>query len=327
MKAAVYERYGPPNVVEVFDVPDPVIKDNEVLIKIRAATVSSGDWRIRSLDVPFGFRTLTRLIFGISRPRQPILGTELAGEIAAVGHAVRKFQVGEKVFAFPGVSGGCHAQFRAMPENGRIAPMPANLSYEEAASLCFSGTTALQFLQDKAKLQPGEKVLIIGAAGAVGSAAVQLAKHFGAHVTGVCSGANADLVRSLGADTVIDYTRDDVTKSGDTFDIIMVTAGSMPYSLCKGLLNEGGRLLLVVAGLGDTLGAPLATLGRNKKVISGPVAECVDDLFTLKALAESGAYRPVIDSVYPLDRIVEAHTRVDSGHKRGSVVVTMPHSH
>lgn len=326
MKAAVYERYGPPDVVEVRDVEKPTINDNQVLIKIRATTVSSGDWRARSLEVPFGFRLISRLVFGVFGPRKMILGTELAGDIETVGKDVRRFKVGDAVFAHPGIGGGCHAEYRAMPEDGAIALKPANLSYEEAASLCFGGTTALDFLKINGNIQPGEKVLVIGASGTVGSAAVQLAKHFGAHATGVCSTANVELVKSIGADNVIDYTKEDFTKSGQTYDIIVVAAGAMPYSRCKDSLKEKGRLLLIVAGLPEMLQIPWAMLTSSKRVFAGPAAERPEDLAVLKELAEAGAFRPVIDRVYPLERIVEAHARVDTGHKKGSVVITLEDS-
>jgi len=287
MKAAVYERYGPPDVVEVKEVEKPAIKDNEVLIKIRATTVSSGDWRVRSLNVPFGFRLISRLMFGFFRPKQPILGSELAGDIETVGKDVTKFKVGDAVFAQPGTSLGCHAEHRAMPEDGSIALKPARLSYEEAAALSFGGTTALDFLKTKGNIQRSEKVLIIGASGTVGSAAVQLAKHFGAEVTGVCSTANLELVTSIGADKVIDYTKEDFTKNGATYDIILVAADTMSFSNCKGSLNENGRLLMVVAGLPEMAQIPWAALTSSKKVFAGPAAESAQDLLVIKELAEA----------------------------------------
>ena len=323
MKAAVYERYGPPNVVEVKEVEKSAIKDDEVLIRIRATTVSSGDWRVRSLDMPLGFGLLARPILGFFGPRQPILGAELAGDIEAVGKDVTKFKVGDAVFAFPGASLGCHAEYRAMPEGGAIALKPASLSYEEAAALSFGGTTALDFLKTKGNIQRGEKVLVIGASGTVGSAAVQLAKHFGAEVTGVCSTANLGLVTSIGADKVIDYTKEDFVKNGKTYDIIFDAAGTTSFSHCKGSLNENGRLLMVLAGLPAMAQIPWAALTSNKKVFAGPAAESVQDFFVIKELAEAGAFKPVIDRYYPLEQIVEAHAYVDTGHKKGSVVITV----
>ena len=209
MKAVVYTKYGPPNVVALAEVPKPAPKVHEVLIRIHATTVTTGDWRARSLEMPPGFGLLARLVFGVFGPRKSILGTELAGEIEAVGKAVTRFKPGDQVFAFTGASYGCHAEYRTISEAGMIALKPANLSFEEAAALSFGGTTALSFLQGKGGIKRGDKVLIVGASGGVGTAAVQIAKHFGAKVTGVCSTANLELVRSIGADKVIDYTKED----------------------------------------------------------------------------------------------------------------------
>jgi NADPH:quinone reductase-like Zn-dependent oxidoreductase len=323
VRAAIYERYGPPDVVEVKEVPKPTIRNNEVLIKIRATTVSSGDWRVRSLNMPTGFGLLARPMLGFFHPRQPILGSELAGDIEAVGKDVTKFKVGDAVLAFPGVGLGAHAEYRAMAEDGAVALKPANLSYEQAAALSFGGTTALDSLKTKGNLQRGEKVLIIGASGTVGSAAVQLAKHFGAEVTGVCSTANAELVTSIGADKVIDYTKEDFTKNGETYDIILVAAGTAAFSRCKGSLNEYGRLLMVVAGLPEIAQIPWAALTSNKKVFAVHAAESLQDLLVIKDLAEAGTFKPVIDRHYPLERIVDAHAYVDTGHKKGSVVITV----
>jgi len=323
MKAAVYERYGPPDVVEVKEVAKPTIKDDEVLIKIRATTVSSGDWRVRSLNMPFGFGLLARPVLGFFGPRQPILGSELAGDIEAVGKKITKFKIGDAVVAFPGASLGCHAEYRAMPEDGAVALKPTNLSYEQAAALSFGGTTALDFLRTKGRIQPAEKVLVLGASGTVGGAAVQLAKHFGAQVTGVCSTANLGLVTSLGADKVIDYTKEDFTKNGETYDIILVAAGTASFSRCKDSLNDNGRLLMVLAGLPEIAQIPWAALTGGKRVFAGPAAESVQDFLAIKELAEAGAFKPVIDRSYPLEQIVEAHAYVDTGHKKGSVVITV----
>jgi NADPH:quinone reductase-like Zn-dependent oxidoreductase len=322
MRVAAYERYGPPDVVQLIEVEKPTPRDGEVLIRVRATTVNSADWRVRSLDVPDGFRLLSRLFFGYSKPRQPILGTELAGTIEAVGAGVTKFKVGDDVFAFSGVHMGCHAEYKCMPEDGQVVPKPKNISYDEAAALSFGGTTALSFFR-RAKLQRGETVLVNGASGAVGVALVQLAKHFGAEVTAVCSGANAELVRSLGATRVIDYTKEDFSKNGETYDVIVDTAGTAPFSRCQGSLKGGGRLLLILAGLGETLRAPWISLWGDKRVIAGPASEDVDDLRLLAELTSADKFRPVIDRRYPFDQIVEAHRYVDTGRKRGSVVVTL----
>jgi NADPH:quinone reductase-like Zn-dependent oxidoreductase len=323
VRAIVYSRYGPPDVVRLSDVPTPVPKANEVLIRIRATTVTTADWRARSLEMPPGFWLMGRAVFGFSGPRKQILGTELAGDIAAVGSAVTRFKPGDQVFAFTGASYGCHAEYRVMPETGPIALKPANLSYEQAAALSFGGTTALSFLRDKGKVKRGDKVLIVGASGGVGTAAVQIARHFGAEVTAVCSGPNAELVRSIGANKVIDYTKEDFTKSGATYDIIFDTTGSMSMARCEQSLVQGGRLLLVLASLAQTLGLERASKASGKRVIAGVASERVEDLRLLASLAEAGEFTPVIDQVFPLENAAEAHARVDSGRKRGNVVLTV----
>ena len=322
MRAAIYRSYGPPEVVSVEDIAKPVPKPDEVLIKVHATTVSSGDWRARSLSMPPGFGPIAPLAFGMRRPRQPILGTELSGEIEAIGASVTKFKIGDAVFAFPSFAMGAHAEYRAMPECGRIALKPRNLSFREAAALSFGGVTALQFLRDRAKLRNGDKVLVIGASGAVGSASVQLAKHFGAEVTGVCSGANADLVRSIGADRVIDYTQEDFTNAGDQYDVICDTMGVTSFAACKHALKAGGRLLLVASGLAQVLSAGAKPDGKS--VLAGAGNTKVEHILFLKHLAETGKFRPVIDRCVPLERIAEAHRRVDTGRKAGSVIVLMP---
>jgi NADPH:quinone reductase-like Zn-dependent oxidoreductase len=262
------------------------------------------------------------LVFGITKPRQPILGTELAGEVASVGSGVRQFKVGDPVFAFSGVRMGCHAEYICLPENGPVVSKPPNLTYDEAAALSFGGTTALDFFR-RGNLRRGETVLINGASGGVGTAAVQLAKFFGADVTGVCSTANMALVKSLGAAHVIDYTKEDFTQSGDTYDVILDTAGTAAYARSKGSLNDGGRLLLVLAGLPDMLPIPWVSLTSRKKIIAGPAGEHREDLRFLAELAQAGAYRPVIDRRYPFQQMAAAHHYVDTGRKRGNVVVTL----
>lgn len=323
MKAAVYHRYGSPDVVEIADVPRPGLGTNDVLVKVRATTVTAGDWRLRSATIPRGFGVLLRLAFGIFRPRKSILGTELAGEVEAVGQSVRRFAPGDKIFAFRGARLGCHAEYVAIREDEAIAPMPGNLSFGEAAALSFGGTTALYFLRDRARIQPGQRVLVNGASGGVGSAAVQLAKHFGAEVTGVCSAANAQWVRSLGADRVIDYAKEDFTQARETFDIILDTVGNCSFHRCKPVLAQGGRLLLVVATLGQTVGALVWPSRSGRKVLGGVAPGRTEDLLLLRALAEAGAFKPVIDRTYPFERIVDAHAHVDSRRKKGNVVIAL----
>ncbi len=328
MRAYTYDRFGPPEVLQSRELPKPVPGGHEVLVRIHATTVTAGDWRVRSLELPRGFGLLSRLALGFSRPRQPILGAELSGEIEAVGEAVTRFQVGDPVFGFTGTRMGCHVEYRCLPEEGHgrkdeaVAIKPANLSHEEAAALSFGGTTALSFFR-KAKLKRGEKVLVVGASGGVGTAAVQLARHLGAHVTGVCSAANLELVRSIGADRAIDYAKEDFTRNGERYDVIVDTAGTAPFSRCEGSLTEGGRLLVVLGTLPEMLRAPWVSLTSTKKIIGGVASWSVEDLRLLASLAEAGHYRPVIDRRYRFDEMVEAHRHVDTGHKRGNVVVTV----
>jgi NADPH:quinone reductase-like Zn-dependent oxidoreductase len=325
MKAIVYERYGPPEVLQLKEVEKPTPRDNEVLIRTHATTVTSGDWRVRSLNLPSGFGLIARLMFGISKPRQPILGIELAGDIESVGTQVSKFKVGDPVFAFSDFSMGCHVEYKCMPENGAVALKPHNLSYDEAAALSFGGTTALSFFK-RAKLQHGERVLINGASGAVGTAAVQLARHLGADVTGVCSTANWELVKSLGATRVIDYAKEDFTRNGETYDVIVDTAGTAPFSRSKGSLKKGGRLLLVLVGLPAMLQAPWVSMTNSKRIIAGPASGRAEDLRFLAKLAEAGEFKPVIDRRYPFEQIAEAHRYVDTGRKKGNVVITLKHN-
>ncbi|KEF41618.1 MAG: Zn-dependent oxidoreductase [Cyanobium sp. CACIAM 14] len=320
MRAIVYDRYGPPEVLRLKEIEKPAPKANEVLIRTHVATVTSGDWRVRSLAVPAGFGLIMRLVFGISKPRQPILGTELAGVVESVGRDVRAFTPGDRVFAFSDAGMGCYAAYKCMPDDGAVAHMPSNLSFEEAAAISFGGTTALHFLR-KARLQGGEKVLINGASGGVGTAAVQLARHFGAVVTGVCSSANVELVRSLGADRIIDYTKEDFSQNGETYDVIVDTVGNAPFSRCKASLKQGGRLLLVLAGLPEMLLAPWTSMMSGRQVIAGTAAGTAEELRFLADLAENGHFRPVIDRRYPVEQIVEAHRYVDTGRKKGNVVV------
>jgi NADPH:quinone reductase-like Zn-dependent oxidoreductase len=322
MKAIVYHRYGGPNVVALAEVPKPTPRDNEVLIRIHATTVTTGDWRARSLDLPGGFGFLGRPVFGMFGPRQPILGTELAGVVEAIGKAVTRFKIGDEVFAFTGARMGCHAEYRAIAEDSLIALKPANLSFEQAAALSFGGTTALAFLT-KGGVKQGDNVLIVGASGSVGTAAVQIATHLGANVTGVCRGANADLVRSLGASAVIDYSREDFALSGATYDVILDTTGTASIGRVEGSLKPGGRLLAVLGSFAQAIGAVRPSKGSRKKIIAEVAAVRPEDLQTLATLAEAGDFVPVIDRSYPLERAADAHAYVDTGRKRGNVVLSV----
>ena len=316
MKAWVCRAYGDPSVLALEDRPKPVPGDGEVLIRIEATTVSSGDSRVRGLRLPKGFGPIGRLALGFRRPRRDILGTDLAGTIEAAGKDVTAYRPGDAVIAFPGSAMGCHAQYRVMPADGRIAPKPSNLAAEEAVSLLFGGSTALHYLR-KAGLKAGESLLVIGASGAVGSAMVQLARHLGAKVTGVTSTPNLELVRSLGAEEVIDYRAIDVTRQSRTWDVVADTVGASDFGQCHRILNEHGRYLSIAGGLADLL----ARRRGNRRSIAGPAAERPEDVLQLSHLAEAGVLKPVIDRMFSFAELQQAHALADSGRKRGSIVV------
>jgi NADPH:quinone reductase-like Zn-dependent oxidoreductase len=316
MKAAVCDRYGPPDVVQIRDVPMPVPKAGELLVESCAATVNSGDARLRALRVPRGMSALVRLSMGVTKPRRAVLGFEVAGRVREAASGVTGFGPGDRVVASRGFKFGCHAEYITVAEDGQVARIPDNVSDDGAVALCFGGSTALYFL-DRAELRAGESILINGASGAVGIIAVQLAKHRGADVTAVCSSANVEVVRGLGADHVIDYTEQDFTQNGQRYDVIMDAHGNAPYARVKNSLQPGGRFLMVVGDLFQMVASTWqrATIGGTAKV-SGDVYR------TLMSLAEHGVLEPVIDSVFPFEQIVEAHRRVDGGHKVGSVVLS-----
>lgn len=322
MKSIVCEKYGPPEVLQFKEIEKPEPASNEVRVRVHVTTVTAGDTRVRSLNMPFGFRFIGRLALGFSAPRQPILGTEFAGTVESVGRGVTKFSLGEEVFAFSGAKMGSYAEYICVAEDGVMARRPTNLTGSEAAALSFGGTTALDFLR-RANLQKGEKVLVNGASGGVGTAVLQLAKYFGAHVTGVCSAGNVTWVGALGADKVVDYTAEDFTRNGETYDVIVDTVGNALFPRIKNSLNERGRLLQVVAGLQDMLRNPWVSMTTTRKVIAGPTAERAEDLLQLAAIAEAGHFKPVIDREYPFEQIVDAHRYVDTGRKKGNVVITL----
>jgi len=324
MKAWVYREYGGPEVVHLETAPTPTLKDDEILVKVLATTVTAADWRARTLEMPNGYGSIGRLVFGLHRPRKAILGVEFAGVVAQVGRSVTRFRVDDAVFGATGARMGCHAQFVVVRENEHIARKPEGHSIEEAAALSFGGATALHFL-DKASLQPGERVLVIGASGCVGAATVQLAKHRGAHVTGVTSGPNAEIVRAMGADEVIDYTREDPLHTTEGYDVIVDTVGDTPMSRCRHALRHGGRLLAVAGSLTTLVGAPFRSMLGSRKVIVGvaPTSRAVAE--RLAQLATEGVLRPFIDERYEFSQMREAHARVASRRKRGNVVVLVPH--
>lgn len=324
MKAVVYERYGSPDVLHLAEIEQPTPKDHEVLIRVHATTVTTGDCNMRGfVFVPPGFKSISRLMFGLRKPRKPVLGVELAGEVKAVGKAVTRFKVGDPVFGIAGTRVGAYAEYKVMPEGAGLALKPANLTYAEAAAIPNGALTALTFLRNMGHVQQGQAVLIIGASGSVGSAAVQIAKHLGAEVTGVCSTVNVELVKALGADHVIDYTQQDFTQNGQTYDVIFDTVGKCSFPACKDSLTATGRYLAGAGGLRE-FGYMLRTsLFGGKKALAGVSSEKQDDLAFVKDLVEAGAIRPVIDRLYSLDQIVEAHRYVDTGRKKGNVVITV----
>jgi NADPH:quinone reductase-like Zn-dependent oxidoreductase len=322
MKAVVATKYGSPDVLQIQEVTKPAPKENEILVKIRATTVNVGDCRMRSFDVPPIFWLPARLTIGLTKPKQPIFGFELAGDVEAVGKAVTRFKPGDAVFgsAF-GANFGAHAEYKCLPENGLVAFKPHTLTYEEAAAVPTGGLTALDYLR-RAQIRSGQRVLVYGASGSVGTYAVQLAKYFGAHVTGVCSTRNVDMVRSLGADEVIDYTQSDFTKNGQTYDIIFDAVGKLTFPHCQNSLTKNGYYLHTVLPVGGLI-APWYKMRTGKHLISGNISTRTEDLVFLKELAESGQIKPVMDRCYPFTQIAEAHRYIDTGRKKGNVAISL----
>jgi NADPH:quinone reductase-like Zn-dependent oxidoreductase len=315
MKAIVCTRYGPPEALQLREVEKPTPKDNEVLIRVYAATVSTGDCELRSLKLPLLWKLLIRIGFGIRAPRKRILGQELPGEIEAVGKAVTLFKKGDQVFANTGLHLGAYAEYNCLHERGLIATKPTNMSYEEAAAVPVGGLHALQYLR-KANIQTGQKVLVNGAGGSIGTVAVQLAKYYGAEVTGVDCTGKLDTLRSIGADHVIDYTQEDFTKNGEKYDVIFDTVGKSSYSRSAGSLKEKGLLLLGNPRLSQMIRAPWTSRRGGRRVVGRMERYRIEDLIFLKELIEAGKIRSVIDRRYPLEQTAEAHRTSTQGRRQ-----------
>jgi NADPH:quinone reductase-like Zn-dependent oxidoreductase len=327
VKAILHSHYGSPDLLQFKEVDTPAPKDNEVLIAIHATTVSTGDCNIRNFTfVTKSMRPIARLMFGIRKPwKARILGTELAGAVERAGKDVARFKKGDRVVASTGMACGGHAQYACLPENGALAIMPDALSWEEAVAIPFGANAALYYLRDLGKIQAGQELLIIGASGSIGSAGVQLAKHFGATVTAVCSGANVELVRSLGADKVIDYTRDDFTRNGNTYDLIFDVVGAMTFDGCRNSLKPNGVFLQNIMELTDIVRALWTSIASRKKIKGGVAINNLQRMNSIVELVRAGTLKPVIDRSYPLERISEAFKYVEQGHKKGNVVITVEH--
>ena len=322
MKAIVFTKYGSPDVLQLKEVEKPTPKDNEVLIRIYATTVTAGDCEIRRFEMPILFWLPIRLYMGIIKPRIKILGQELAGEIESVGKAVTLFKKGDQVFAATDARFGAYAEYKCLPGAHVMTTKPTNMTYDEAAGVPVGGLNALHFLR-KGNVQSGRKVLIYGATGSIGTFAVQLAKHFGAEVIGVCSTPNLELVKSLGADKVIDYTKEDFSQKGETYDVIFDTVGKSSFSRSKRSLKKKGFYLLANPGLSQTVRGLWTSITSDKKVIIALARYRTGDLVFLKELIEAGKVKSVIDRRYPMEQISEAHRYVEKGQKTGNVVITL----
>jgi NADPH:quinone reductase-like Zn-dependent oxidoreductase len=334
MKAIVYHNYGFPDVLKLEEVEKPTPKDNEILIRIYATPVNYGDIMARNFkniplskfNMPLPLWLPVRIMFGFTKPRKKILGSEFAGEIEAVGKDVKLFIEGDQVFGYRSMSFGANAEYLCMPEDGTVAIKPANMTYEEAAATPYGGMMALSILR-KVNIQSGQRVLINGASGGIGSAAVQLAKfHFGAEVTGVCSTPRLELVKSLGADKVIDYTKEDFTKSGKTYDLIFDILGKSSYSRCKNSLSQNGSYLLASFKMKQLFQMLWTKIIGSKKVICAMASDKKDDLIFIKELIEAGKIKSIIDRCYPLEQTAEAHRYVEKGLKKGHVIITLEHN-
>ncbi len=323
MKAIICTKYGPPEVLKIIEIDKPVPKENEILVKIFATTVTIADSRVRGFKVPISFWLPARIALGLRKPKKSVLGMEFSGVIETVGSTVSRFKKGDQIFGNTGHSTfGAYAEYCCMSENACIAIKPENISFEEASAITFGGITALQFLR-KGNIKQGDKVLIYGASGSVGTYAVQLAKYFGAEVTGVCSTGNLEMVRSLGAAKMIDYTTTNFSESGEKYDVIFDTVGKASISGTIKSLKPFGRYIHAVTSPGTEIRIRLNLLMGNKKLIGGTFTPDIEQINFLKTLVEEGKIKPVIDRIYPFEQIIEAHRYVDLGHKKGNVVITL----
>lgn len=316
MKAVTYQTYGKPDVLNLVDLAKPVPAPGEILVRIRATTVNSGDARVRAFDIPGPFKIPARFMLGWPTPKSPVLGVDFAGEVEAVGDGVSKFKVGDRVY---GATSGSYAEYCTIKETGAVVPIPAGLSFEDIVSIPFGALTALYFLRG-GKVRPGQSVLIIGASGSVGAYSTQLATHMGASVTGVASGRNAEFVREQGAEHVIDYTSGDYSKTGP-YDVVMDAVGATDFNRVMHLIKRGGVFLNVVLDMPDLFAALNPFKGR--RFVTGTFDTTQAMLLGLNDLIVDGAFRPTIDRTYPIEQIRDAHAYVDTKRKRGSVVVTV----
>jgi NADPH:quinone reductase-like Zn-dependent oxidoreductase len=332
MKAVVYTQYGSPDVLHIREIEKPTPKDNEVLVKIHATSVGYGDLiarrfnsvTAREFNMPSFFWLPAKIVFGLRKPVNPILGSEFAGVIEATGKDVKRFKKGDAVFGYRGMAMGANAEYLCVPEATIIAPKPTNMSYEEAATVPGGALTALTLLR-KINIQPGQKVLVNGASGGIGSYAVQFAKYFGADVTGVCSTPRVEFVKALGAARVIDYTREDFTRNGEKYDVIFDVLGRVSFSRCKSSLKPDGKLFYVSFKIPQLLQMLWTSRFSSKKVICALSNESLDDLLFIKELAEAGHIKTVIDRCYPLEQTAEAHRYMETGHNQAKVVITQAH--
>ncbi len=330
MKAIVYTEYGAPDVLHVAEVQKPAPKDKEILIRVYAAPVNFGDIMARhfgsitpqKFSMPFLFWLLARASFGFTKPKITILGSEFAGEVEAIGKDVKRFKPGDAVFGYVGQAMGTYAEYLCMPEDGCVALKPANLTHKDAAAVPYGAIMALGLLR-KVNVQPGQKVLINGASGGIGSAALQLARYYGAHVTGVCSTPRLEYVKSLGADVVVDYTKADFTQNGETYDLIFDVLGKCSFGRCKNLLKQNGRLLYASFKMKQLFQMLWTSMFSSRKVICALSSENPGDLIFIKELVEAGKIKSILDRCFPMEQAAEAHRYAESGQKKGSVMITM----